>query len=379
MSLEKKLAEMPIIVPESPFWSVFKRFGRDEVTSGVFNITGTAIASPFLKNGGLGSKLCLAAVGPIVEKVGLMYWHFKKGHDTWKTTPKESRDSWWHCIKNSFNDEAKATLIEDICIHDPIYGGLLVAGMYSVPEVPIVMLSGMSFAIAVVAAATLEVAYTEHKFRKKKKKLIDLGFESDEYLESRFYIARDVSPEKVIDRLSARFSLDDIQTWNYHDRYFSNHLKSYSGRTAKVRLRHRLNGLEELKSAQITFTRATQLQKEKSQHNFYPTEKEKYYFSLDKVATSIEGVEDENVKDFLNSHIKNFVSEIEFERTYARNEELLVSHDRIDTYRPFSVVELKTRNNVSLLKEAMRYLMIEFPVLATTHGKSDLVHMNGKL
>ena len=74
------------------------------------------------------------------------------------------------------------------------------------------------------------------------------------------------------------------------------------------------------------------------------------------------------------------VTDFTFSRTLVRNSALLATTDRVyhQEARPFYVLELKVRENTELLKEAMRYVMIEFPVLQTTYGKLDLTRMNGK-
>jgi hypothetical protein len=63
-----------------------------------------------------------------------------------------------------------------------------------------------------------------------------------------------------------------------------------------------------------------------------------------------------------------------FERTTIRNHNLIICIDKIEKGKPYYIVELKVQKDKKLLREAMRYLMVECPIAAvqTTQGKSEL-------
>jgi hypothetical protein len=89
------IKSLHIILPQSPFWKVFKRFGRDELIFLIFNVTGTILIANIVKNNphfSFGFKTFLIAIGgPIIEKIGFYPYHlyygviaFRNGHGTLK-------------------------------------------------------------------------------------------------------------------------------------------------------------------------------------------------------------------------------------------------------------------------------------------------------
>jgi len=131
-----------------------------------------------------------------------------------------------------------------------------------------------------------------------------------------------------------------------------------------------------MQTAQIVFTRASEItQTEMSQHRFFPIKKEKLFFVLDqKMPTNLDDIKDKKAKKLLKSliHKKTRSPRIRFEREIANDPKLLVSVDFINAKRPYYLLELKTYKNTKLLKEAMRYVMTEFPVVQTTHSKIEM-------
>ena len=288
--LEKKLAEEPIKIPNNPFWDVFKRFSRDELIAMAINVTGTAVAeglvdSQFLQTmtGPLSRRtkdIVLMTTGPVVEKAGFFPAHFKEAYDLYKEAPKEERDQLSTYFKGAVKNGTKS-LIEDILIHDPLYVGLMFAGLKYLPETPAWALAAGSFAVAVVMVAGLEVGVTELFYKKYKNALKKSGFGKEDYYESRFLIRADKNPESVLERLSYEFGLEGHRDLEYYDRYFKNSLPSYSNRTPKLRLRNRRrNETEWFKTAQITYTRANELKEGTEQFRYFPQKKEKIYFYL---------------------------------------------------------------------------------------------------
>ncbi len=385
--LEKALTQQSINIPPSPFWDVFKRFGRDEAIAMLINVTGTAGIDYLLSSSAMFSpavqRTLLSVAGPVIEKVGFFPAHFKEAWEIYKTTPASEREP----LNNYFSRAVKGgskSLLEDVLVHDPFYIAFMYGGMSLSPETPAWAMATGSFLAAVFAVAGLEVGYNELSYWNYKRKLKKVGFEEENYLESRFYVDSNESPEKVLTPLRAEFGLGEACTLHYQDRYFQNKLPSFSGRVPKLRLRYRETEKSgNLQTAQITYTRVTPLaHKNPEQFNFFPQRKDKVYLLLDeqKQLSHCGEVESEPARKMLEAvQCSPEAREISFERTYAHNSELLVSTDKVTgaaENRPFYVVELKTYKDADLLRQAMRYVMLKFPVIQTTHGKAELVGMN---
>ena len=72
MSIKQREELQEIIkLPGSPFWNVFKRFGRDEIIALFVNVLGTSIAGIWIFN-----NLLLSIIGPVIEKIGFFPGHF---------------------------------------------------------------------------------------------------------------------------------------------------------------------------------------------------------------------------------------------------------------------------------------------------------------
>ena len=385
--LENKLAKMPIKIPGSPFWEVFKRFGRDEAISLVMNVLGTAGAEFAVNNNLLpiahplsrrARDIILSTTGPIIEKAGFFPAHFKEALDIYKTTPREERDGLTTYLKRAVKGGSKS-LVEDILIHDPLYVSLMYGGLQIYPESPAWMLSATSFLIAVVAVSGLEVLATELLYKNYKRNLKKAGFGVESYIESRFFISSEKNPDDVLEALDKEFKLGTIKKGNYYDRYFENHLPAYSGRIPKIRLRkrEREDGNGWLQTAQITYTRASEMARnEVEQYRYFPIIKDKLYFMLQQeMPETFDDIKDEKVRRIMKrAQSGDRFWDICFNRTVAYNpKNMLVSTDKVENkQRPFYVVELKTYDKIKMLKEAMRYVMLEFPVIQTTHGKLDM-------
>ncbi len=374
--------DKPIKVPSNPFWDVFKRFGRDEFISMLINVAGTAAAETLMR-GSLGRTLgktardwILAWTGPVVEKLGFFPGHMKDAHDVYKRTPEKERKKIGYYFKRTFKG-GMTSLIEDILVHDPIYAVLMLLGLHVYTETPAWILSTTSFILAVLAVSGLEVGIHEARYWSLKSRLYKMGFGKESYYESRFLIRANRNPDKVVNRVVKEFGLPKPQAIEYFDKYFNNSMSSYSNRTPKLRLRKRsLPDGGWSQSAQITFTRATEMSQEKhDQFRYFPVRKDKLYFMLDqKMPSELKEIRDPQVKRFLERTLKGEESkEVHFTRlvSYAPSA-FLISADRIQGNRPFFVVEIKTYRNIRLLKEVMRFVMREFPVVQTTHGKLDL-------
>jgi adenylate cyclase class IV len=367
--IHKELANEPINVPGNPFWNVFKRFGRDEAIAMIINVLGTAGLAFVTTN-----IFLLSMIGPIIEKIGFFPAHIKEALEVYNTTPEKRRKSRLFYVKKAFKNGSKS-LLEDILVHDPIYIILLLVGLKLYPATPVWMLSAFSFVVAVIMVSGLEVSFTEWQYLRFKNKLKKCGFGFENYYESRFLISTIKNPNKVIKDLAKEFNLSDIRTMHYQDIYYSNKLPEFSGRTAKVRLRRRTDTPKSwMQTAQITYTRATEISKRKpDQCRYFPIRKEKMYaFMKYKMPKSIGQIKNSAVRSLLKKACDTEQPQkVNFVRTVAYNEELLISTDKVHGNNPFYLLEIKTYKDTNLLKEAMRYVMRELPVVQTTHGKSD--------
>ncbi|MBR9677368.1 hypothetical protein GOV04_04460 [Candidatus Woesearchaeota archaeon] len=393
--LQKKLSREPIIVPGNPFWTVFKRFGRDETIALIINTIGTALVAIFLSNiwfkvfaGPISRRtrdIVLSTTGPVVEKAGFFPAHFKEALSVYRNTPKQKRDPLTTYFRRAMRGGAKS-LTQDILVHDPIYIILMFFGLRIYPVTPAWILALTSFVIAVLVVAGLEVTITEMAFKKYKRALKKSGFGIENYYESRFFISSTQKLDQVLSRMAKKFSLENTKTIKYYDRYFDNNLPVYNSRTPKIRLRKRLkdNGKGWLQSAQLIYTRAAEMsKKELEQHRYFPIKKEKTYFPLNqkmpKGFADIKNVKAKRI--FIRSQKGKSFDDVYFERVVVYDAQTLwVSADKVfhqkndgKKKRPFFVLELKVHNDIKLLKEAMRFVMREFPVVQTTHSKHDLV------
>ncbi len=327
--LEDKILEEPIHLPSNPFWQAFKSFGTDEAISGALNIASTA-AAEFIGLGIAGMSLA----GPIIEKAGFFPAHIKEAMDVYKTTPEESRGPFSYYIKEAFKGGAKNLLL-DIAIHDPLYVTMMYSGLKEFPDSPAWALAGGSFVLAAIVASAVDVGVSEIKYKIFQRKLKNVGFGIEPYLESRFFISNEMKPEEVLGKLKERFNLGEVERRKYNDVYFPRTgLEIYSGREGKLRLRKRQEGREWMQTAQIVYTRVGSMGRGKPQQFlYYPIKKEKMYFKLDQaMPKTIKEVEDSRVRKVLSDAIVNEEQKvIEFERCSARGtrDGLLASVDTV--------------------------------------------------
>jgi hypothetical protein len=368
--ISKKLSEEPIKVPQNPFWIVFKRFGRDEALAGIINIISTIIVGIFTS-----IPIFLALAGPVLEKLGFFPANFFEARNIYKTTPKHQRKSQSYYFKLALKNSTKS-LTEDILIHDPLYIFFMFFGLILYPAAPVWLLAATSFIVAVIIVAFIEVAYVELNYIRFKQKLKRAGFESEGYYETRFFISSQESQKELLEKISKEFNLYETGTKRYHDRYFSNNLEEYSGRTSKVRLRMRDNPprKKSMKTLQIVYTRARETATNKfDQYRFFPIRKDKFYHLLDgKMPLSIPEIKNPKARKILKYSQKVPPQKIEFERTFARNDNLLITLDKVSHGRKYYLLEVKVRKDTKTLIAAMRYIMQEFPVVQTTKGKFEL-------
>jgi len=384
--------ELPIHVPGNPYWSILKRFGRDEAWALVVNVAGTGALSWLVASGvvlstltlmGLNAEavwaswgvLALSVVGPVVEKGGFFIGHVRDAWGVYKTTRKQDRQPLKYYIKKILKG-GSVSLLEDILVHDPCYIALMWLGQTLYPSTPAWILAFVSFILAVAFVPVLEWAITEIRFRYHLWIAKESGFSRETYYEARFHISRDVPPEMLLSEMARVFNLRErVQPLHYTNHYYDCNLPEFSGRKAEFRLRWRTDneapGL--IKTAQIVWTRASEYMGGLDQHRYFPIQKLKLYAMM-------KGNPTENMNCMGNPDALWIAQEIStgkkirevvFDRQIARSPYLLVSVDITKKDGPY-VVEIKTRNDVPLLIQAMRYLMRTYPVVQTTEGKLGL-------
>lgn len=368
--MQKSLESEPIKIPGSPFWNVFRRFGRDEAIAMVVNVIGTVFVSWTTKN-----PFLLSISGPVIEKIGFFPGHFKEAWEIYNTTHPCKRKSLWFYLKKAFRGGAKS-LLEDVLCHDPVYALLMYAGLAFYPESPVWLLAAASFLIAVILVVFGEVAFTEMSYANFKRKLRKKGFGIESYYEARFYVSSGINPKEALGSIAKEFGLSIEKEWVYKDIYFENKLPEYSGREAKLRLRKRTAGKGSAQTAQIVYTRAYEMPSGRLEQNrYFPIRKEKIYFRLEqKMPSGIGSIKNANARNALMRYTEPFPPRrVMFSRMIAKKDELLATVDSVRGRQPFYLLELKVYKNTKLLKEAMRFVMREFPLIHTTHGKKEII------
>lgn len=366
-------SEEPIIIPGSPFWTIFKRFGRDEIIAMIINVIVTAIAAFFFN-----STIILSLAGPVFEKIGFFPAHFKEAYDIYKTTPKRIRKPLKHYLSNAFKNSSKS-LTEDIFVHDPVYVALMYLALTFYHAVPVWILASLSFIVSVFIVAGLELSITEFMFWNLKRKLKAKGFGYEKYLESHFLISSNESPKRLLTKLAEEFNLSEPKTLIYEDNYCETSLPHYSGRIPKLRMRSRTHETRKhwKPSVQIVYTRPLETsEKENEQFRFFPIIKEKLFFVLNqKMPDNLDEIENPRMNKYLKSIAKTIPhKKVRFERIFVRNSKLYASVDIVHDGRRHTayLLEVKTFERPNIMIKAMRFIMHEFSVIQTTASKYDM-------
>lgn len=373
--------EEPIRLPGSPFWNVFKRFGRDEMIALIINVCGTALTSIFTS-----SILLLSIAGPLVEKIGFFPAHFYEAYAIYKTTPRERRKK----LRSYFGRACRngsLSLLEDVCIHDPVYI-LLFCWALAYPGVPPWLLAAFSFVVATGFVAFIEVTIVEIGYLLLQRRLRNAGFEQESYYESRFLIRVDKEAvERLVVKLSEQFNLRFIENKSYEDRYFGHKLPEYSGRKPVLRLRRRTLGPSDkkwldshpemarrqfLQTAQIVYTRANEARWGRlDQFRFFLIAKEKFYLLQNQTMPGA-------IKEVVGCNLEQIarageaLKEVRFQRTVLKNwdVDLIVAIDQ-SRGKDVCVVEVKTFKDTNLLCRVMRVIMLESSAIQMTMRKLD--------
>ena len=370
--------------PANPFWDVLKTFGRDELTGGVVALFATLCLEGtfYLYNGShLFSPtqlICLALAGPILEKVGFFFWHFKEACEIYSTTPEVDRKVPAFYIKKAFKGGAK-TLFWDICLHDPLYVGLMLVGMRVHPQTPAWLLVPIAFGLAVIAVAFLEVAINEIRYLLYKRRKYQEGYELESYIDVRFYLDKSIHADDVMRDLQDRFLPEhELIKRKYEDTYFKVGLPSFNGREGKLRLRSReVDEDSNITTIQHIYSSTVEGGKTASnQYKFFLRKKDKLYKVFENPDLALIASKNEAaIFDDSDSELEHQLVKFTRYAVYDRNV-MLVAVDVIngETDQPFIVVELKVYpGKEALLIEAMRYVMHRYPAMQTTHHKIDLL------
>ena len=363
--IDRKLASEPIILPESPYWEIFKDFGKDELIALIINTVGTGVISAISSD-----PLLLAIFGPAVEKVGFFVSSSQEALEVYKTTTPQERKRKVSYLMDAIKN-GLPNLFKDIIFHDPIYTALMLMSLEAFPDTSAWLLSMISFLLSVGAITGGEVAIKEALYHSQKRYLERKGFELEQHLEARFAV-KGVDPQELIVQLTSYFNLGEIHTSNYYDQYFQTTLKPYNAREPVVRLRQRTEQGEETGSTkvQVVYTKAAEVtNSQPEQYNYFPVSKDK--FSL---------LVTDQLPKFVGKMVTNDdPHEISFTRTYANIPgELLISVDLVSG-QPYTVVEIKSfRKNkqaVETMMMVMRHIMSQYDVIQTTHSKRTLTDL----
>jgi hypothetical protein len=370
---KQKLIDQPIKIPRHPLLSVSIRFGSGELLAFVFSIIAIFITS-YLSD----SVFWIIIIGPIAEKGAFYLIHIYFQIEIYKTTPQKARKRKKYYFKRAIK-KGNIDLIEDIFGHDPIYLILMSLSVIFI-NFPEWILGTLSFFLAVFIVAILEVIAVEIKYNLYKKRLIKAGFQIEEYFETRFLISSEKNPIDILNQTANEFNLTKTEKkLIYDDQYFDSQLSEFNNRKSQVRVRKRSN-LENdssIKTYQIVITKAREIsKKEKGQHRYFPIKKEKIYYIADNLHKDPTQINNIQIKSHILKAIEDTNSSfpVLFDRMIAQDDELLVSGDKVKGNNPFFVVEVKVFKDLKKLKTAMRYIMINFPVVQITHGKAEIIN-----
>lgn len=383
--------EKPIHLPSSPFWEIFKTFGRDELLAGIVSVFATLIVS-YLPLPVAYAALCLALAGPLFEKLGFFLGHFKDAYEVYSTTPISDRRDLRFYVKRAIRGGA-TSLFWDILVHDPLYVGLMLLGMYVHPESPAWLLVPIAFGISVLVVAFIRVGIAEAGYRLLKRQMRGKGYTLESYYEARFFVSAEEDPARIIDQLKTHFLPAEtlVRKMHYDDfYYFEVNLPEYNARAPQLRIRTRFECTNEscldkqenswMRTAQLIYKRAVEHHgEEDEQFRFFPTRKDKFYKFVNKNKYNdapFPGMmpDKEGLNPFLE---KNWTrKDVHFIRRVAKHpEKIYVSVDSVENDDvKFHVVEIKAYlDRIHLLKEAMRFIMTRFNVLQTTRSKIDML------
>ncbi len=393
LEFNQRAAEQPILLPENAFIKKFKDLGVDEILAAFIDPASSAVGNMFLPTAL--KPYILPITGPVAEKAIFILRHALEAKGIYKTTPEKIRKPYNFYLKEGVKHGAE-NLVKDIIYHDPIYITLMYAGLTLFPNVHPSIISFADYLVSVPMAVGLDVMVDEIRHKKTTNKLIKAGFHHEKYYESRFRVLKEKDPSVALEEFMEEFNLTSSGTVMYKDTYCDINSQGFSGRELSMRLRQREKRdfekenpvwIEEgefldsdnITSLQITYTRAREDKGHKNtidQCRYFPVRKEKLYALIDPNTKSLEDITDTKILNIIKDRLlSNKTKEITFERTIARNGELAICTDKVVTDRPYYILELKVYKDTNLLKQAMRYIMVNFPLAVeqTTYGKNGML------
>jgi hypothetical protein len=365
--LDSDISEIPIKLPGSAFWNVFKRFGRDELIALFISTIGTVIFGYFFM-----SKIVLSLVGPVVEKIGFFPGHIAEAKQLYKTTDPVKRKSKLYYFKKAVKG-GSMSLLEDLLVHDPIYIILMYLGLTFYPQTPLWILAALSFIIAVVLVSGGEVLYTEIRYIAFKRNLKKMGCRIEDYYEARFLISTKTTPGDISTKIAKQFNLNRMRSVSYSDQYIENNLPSFSGRKPLMRIRA-VSGKNQKKrkSIQIVFVKPNEASMGSlDQYRYFPIKKDKVYYEIRSPINELRELGNNKFGRFAKKYSVKLDKKITFSRDIMKGGELLISIDKLQD-KEYFIVELKVFSDVNLLIKAMKYIMNEFSVIQTTMPKSEI-------
>jgi len=397
----EELADL-IEIPENPYIHFGKELTKDEMIA--MAIGGAATYGADLLLNALFSGECprairapvLGFVQPIAEKPALTYRHIRKAYkDNPKKGKRRTLQGHKEIIIEGLRDSAPI-MRADILYHDPYQWMImtgLTAGINPDSSLEVVLLQGASFLIALAGAAATEVKSVDLRYKYLTRKLVESGFGSLSYFESRYLVtpeSRDHSPRQVIERIIEEFELPEKISWSYHDNYMRRlKIDKFNAWKPYVRFRERNeeDGDRIMRSTQVNFTNAFQVKRKKrSLYNCYACAKRKFFLPIqgEEMVWDSEGIEDPKVR----KRIQKIERETEYHRVRfwregSRDPEgLFVTVDvpyslgdgkpDLENFRGRYWIEVKVHEDLGLLLDANDYIAKHFPVDSTTKNKLEL-------
>ena len=277
---------------------------------------------------------------------------------------------------------AGVDLLENVSVQDTTYMAAMAAFLASGSNETPFMLSLLSYGISIGAVSVADVGFNELRFLHYKKKLKKAAFMEDNYYEATFCIKNEMNPETLLDHMTREFKLCDAKHEQYHDKYIPTRLPTYNGRKPKLRFREIQKPSGNVaKLVQITYGKAIELLKRsRDQFRYYAQKKTKLAYNFEhEMPWEINAIENEAVKSIITKANQGKDSwEMTFKRNFVFNSDILCTTDKVfqAQERPFYVIEMKSRKNIHLLEEGMRFVMSNFPVIETTYDKLELIGVN---
>jgi hypothetical protein len=388
MKMQKKytleeVLKKPIRLPKNSFVEGFKRFMKYELIDfGVILSTTTALGyaidhqllGPLSKTT---QDILLTGVGPVLGKIAFIGADTKDRMAHARSMTHKDKKPFFTDLKESMKS-AGIDLLENVSVQDTTYMAAMAAFLGGGSKETPFMLSLLSYGISMGAVSIADLGLNDLRFKNYCRKLRKAGFIRDDYHEATFCIKKDMNQEKLLEQIANEFKLSDTKHERYHDKYLPTHLLAYNGKKPKLRFREIIkpDGTE-VKMVQITYAKVKELlKKSQDQFRYFAQKKTKLAYRFEQeMPWEADAITNEAVRGIVRKANHGADRwEMKFKRNFAFNDDMLCSYDEVfqAQERPFYVIELKSRSNIHLLEEGMRFVMGNFPVIETTYEKLDL-------